>query len=276
MSTALDVDPDNLVTLKVHGKSYACSGTIGGKKCKSKDFLRGTQVDLIAREHDHILYRCVACALVVSGPHIEEQLPPRNDWRTPGGTEMQPRNPPGLWDTLHREYRFRGDVAASATNTKCRLFYDGSTPDLDGLLTSWTFGRKLEPGEDYCVYDNPPYLRGAVEAWLAKALEQAALGVKSVHLIPMASSVGWFNDLVVPYAEWHTFRGRIAFEDPLASDDASRTNPKQDNLLVIFDPYSSTIGHTAVRDARTGKRLWTRPGIILPKHVQLDHLEVTQ
>ncbi len=75
----------------------------------------------------------------------------------------------------------------------------------------------------------------------------------------MATSVAWFNDLIVPYAEWHTWRGRIAFEDPAGSPDDKRTSPKQDNLLAIFDPRSERVGHCAVRDAKTGERLWERP-----------------
>ncbi|MCX5748456.1 MAG: hypothetical protein NT062_38875, partial [Proteobacteria bacterium] len=94
-----------------------------------------------------------------------------------------------------------------------------------------------------------------IERWLQKGLSEAARGVFSVFLVPMSSSVGWFNDLVVPYAEWHTFRGRIAFVDPVPGH--KRENPKQDNLLVIFDPQSHVVGHTAVRSSKTGKVMWT-------------------
>ncbi len=115
--------------------------------------------------------------------------------------------------------------------------------------------------DEVSAFGNPPYQPlGSVAAWLRKALEQASRGVRSVLLIPMATSVAWFNDLVVPYAEWHSFRGRIEFEDP--THGAKRTSPKQDNLLVIFDPRSRTIGHAAVRDAKTGARLWTRPDLV--------------
>jgi hypothetical protein len=96
-----------------------------------------------------------------------------------------------------------------------------------------------------------------VKAWLTKAVEQAGRGIASVGLIPMATSVAWFNDLVVPFCEWHSFRGRIAFEDPMPG--APRTSPKQDNLLVILNPRSTFVGHGAVRSSKTGERLWTHP-----------------
>lgn len=160
----------------------------------------------------------------------------------------------GLWTTLHREYGFTVDVAADAANAKCVAHYDGLTPETDALKIDWA-GR---------AWMNPPYNpKGSVRLWLEKALEQASRGVFVVALVPMSSSVAWFNDLVVPYAEWHTFRGRISFEDPLAGVDDDRTSPKQDNLLAIFNPGSHVVGHAVVRDARTGERLWTRPDLCL-------------
>lgn len=165
----------------------------------------------------------------------------RVDWRTPDG----------VWKALHAEYAFNLDAAASALNAKCPAYFDGETASSDGLLQPWTVA-----GQPARVWCNPPYNpTGAIEAWLTKGIEQAREGVLSVFLIPMSSSTGWFNDLVVPYAEWHTFRLRIAFEDPTAD---ARENPKQDNLLVVFNPYSEVTGHTAVRCARKGEKLWTR------------------
>jgi hypothetical protein len=281
--------PMPTVTLKLNGKAFRCTGQITKRKrCKSKSFFVAPP-----DETNIPMYSCVVCASTrFGGPNsgIEENVAMRNDWRTPGGTKMAPQ-PGKLWTTLDEEYGFNVDAAADAKNRKTPIFFgpeDGSDPeaeipdDANGLTLNW-FGddlfkrvRALRAGlsdfeaaplwvpkhivrvEDVRAFWNCPYNpKGSVETWLRKALEQAALGVFSVGLIPMATSVAWFNDLVVPFAEWHSFKGRIPFEDP--EPDAERTSPKQDNLLVIYNPNSNVIGHTAVRDADTGKKVWVRP-----------------
>jgi phage N-6-adenine-methyltransferase len=158
----------------------------------------------------------------------------RIDWATPQ---------PG-WENLDREFDFSLDAAASAANTKCKHFYDGLTPETDGLLQPWFLWGT--------VWINPPYNpKGEIERWLLKALEECAKGVSSVFLIPMASSRGYFNDIIVPYGDWWTFNGRIAFDDPLQPQGAPRTSPKQDNLLVHFYPGNTMPGWQGVRDKKT-------------------------
>ena len=236
-------DPTPVVALKFHGKAFTCL-------CGSKTFR--------VPSPDVFRYICTDCQSTCSGEHYEAFQPPRNDWRTPDA----------IFDTLNTEYHFTLDAAASAENTKCPAFFDGKTPETDALLMPWgndgSDGRRVW---SFRAYVNPPYQpKGAVETWLKRGLEQAAQGVFSVFLVPMATSVAWFNDLVVPYAEWHSFRGRIAFDDPTAldDDDETRSSPKQDNLLVIYNPKSTTLGHAAVRCSKTGKRLWTRPDLLQP------------
>jgi hypothetical protein len=186
----------------------------------------------------------------------------------------------GLWTTLDREYNFNLDAAADAANTKCPAYFDGLTPERDALLVPWeetwidiSDGMAVEKYMPRRAFWNPPYVpKGSVETWLRRALEQARNGVFSVGLIPMSSSVAWFTELVIPYCEWHTFRGRIAFEDPLAAldPDTERQSPKQDNLLVVIDPRSTIVGHTCHRDSVTGQRLWTRADAVkrLPPNIR--------
>ncbi len=258
--------PPLTVALKVNGKAFRCSS------CKGSTFVKQ-----LTQPIEALQYACMTCfhVTVFLSEHVDELLPPRNDWQTPGGSVMEPEKD-GLFTTLHEEYGFNIDVAASAKNTKCPLYFDGLTPETDALKNDW-IGIDLarcsarhgilvaQPPLAMAlvrprVFGNCPYQpKGVIEIWLMKALEQAAKGVFSVWLIPMSSSVGWFNDLVVPFAEWQSFKGRVAFGDPLATDDSERTSPKQDNLLVIYDPHSKVVGHTAVRDAKTGKKIWTRP-----------------
>lgn len=259
------------IALKRNGKSFSCPTP----RCRSKNFFVFEQTDI--EGIDLAYYQCAVCQTHCKGgpdSGFEEQIPQRNDWRTPNA----------IWQTLHKEYKFNIDAAADRKNSKSAVYFgpeDGSDPDAhipdeaNGLKCDW-FGHDIlarqnalraDGGfrgtvrpEDISVYVNPPYNpKGSVATWLQKAIDQAGMGVHSVLLVPMATSVAWFNDLVVPYAEWHSWRGRIAFDDPAGIESDKRTSPKQDNLLVVYNPNSDRIGHCAVRDARTGEKLWTRP-----------------
>lgn len=259
---ACDVE---IVTLKVNGKAYACKNGPVKSRCGSKEFVP-----------DSDAWKCATCGWLITnamGFHVEAFLPARNDWQTPGGSVFAPE-PGGLWTTLYEEYHFHADLAASHANRKTVLYFNEENSALD---RDWTLDNLLDialynlnDAEDVKIaagdvpyrlrcFANPPYQpRGAIETWLAKAIEQCAKGVWSGWLIPMSSSVGWFNDYVVPFGQWTTFSGRIAFIDPLATADAERTSPKQDNLFVVFDPDATFSGHVAHRDAKTGRKLWER------------------
>lgn len=260
------ISPD-IVTLKVNGKSYTCKGKpVRGTRCKSKSFrvlVRGAdliQGSLLLEPQElaeRTVYECAVCMTQLwsdPGFVVEPQLPLRNDWRTPLP----------IWTALDNEFHFNTDAAADSSNAKCPFHWDEKS---NALAAPWTPERLrarakalgVDAPSQVRAFDNPPYSpTGTVEKWLQFFLEQVMLGVFSVHLVPMSSSPAWFNELVVPYAEWRTFKGRIAFEDPLATGDEARTSPKQDNLLVIYDPQSDVVGHTAVHDARTGEKIWTR------------------
>lgn len=266
------IDADEGIRLKVHGALYKCATPVRKttRKGTTTKLCGGQLFELNAQQptDEKALYRCLRCDMsrYLDRDSVVEHLPPRNDWRTPGGTKMEPIEN-GLWTTLHTEYNFNLDAAADAANTKCPDYFDGLTPERDGLLAEWDLsyinnsdGMLVENFMPARAWWNCPYIpKGTVKRWLLRALEQAKRNVFSVGLIPMSSSVAWFNELVIPYCEWHTFRGRIAFEDPSASADEKRMSPKQDNLLVVIDPRSPLVGHCSHRDSDTGARLWTRP-----------------
>jgi hypothetical protein len=63
--------------------------------------------------------------------------------------------PQELFDDWDNDVNFTIDVAASATNTKCKRFYD---EEQDGLLQSWGGER---------VWCNPPY--SEIPKWVEKA-----------------------------------------------------------------------------------------------------------
>lgn len=262
---------NDIVTLKVNGKAYACKNGPVKKRCGSKEFTPDT--------HSRETWKCASCGWFITsamGFHVESELPPRNDWRTPGGSAFQLEEN-GLWTTLHREYGFNVDLAADVNNRKTPLFlYEGfSALDRDWTLEEFLNAAVYTNSHAYDValakldieargvkaFSNPPYKpKGTIDTWLRKAIEQCEKGVWSGWLIPMSSSVGWFNDFVIPFGQWTTFDGRIAFIDPLATADSERNSPKQDNLWVVFDPNATFSGHVAHRSAKTGEYLWRRNG----------------
>lgn len=270
----------DVVTLKVNGKAYACKNGPAKARCKSKEFRldeSATRVSALQPSGGHPTYACVACGwLMCSSPgfNVEAFLPPANNWQTPGGSAFK-REENGLWTTLDKEYGFNADLAADHENRKTPLYF---CEEISALTRDWTLDELLNAAiygssHSYDIalaqldieqrgvraFANPPYQpRGTIDVWLRKAIEQCGRGVWSGWLIPMSSSVGWFAEFVIPFGQWSTFEGRIAFVDPLATEDSERNSPKQDNLFVVFDPDATFAGHVAHRSAKTGEYLWRR------------------
>lgn len=111
-----------------------------------------------------------------SGPRSEE-------WETP----------PELFASLHAEFGFTLDAAASADNAKCAEWLD------DGLAQIWTG----------TVWLNPPYGR-AVGAWIRKAFEEAQRGATVVCLVPARTDAAWWHDYAMK-GEVRFIRGRVKF-----------------------------------------------------------------
>lgn len=101
---------------------------------------------------------------------------PTDLWRTPDPT----------YQLMNTHMNFTLDAAASPDNAKCRKFF---TEADNGLQKSWA-------GET--VWCNPPYSRGHLKAWTAKAWDEAAYhDVTSCLLIPHDSSTKWWWKNVV-------------------------------------------------------------------------------
>ena len=111
----------------------------------------------------------------------------RTDWETPAG----------LFADLDAEFSFTLDVAATAENAKCPLYF---TPEQDGLKQRWA-------GVCWC---NPPYGR-EMPNWLRKAILEASRGVVTVCLIPARTNTGWFHDYCLRHGEVRFVRGRPKF-----------------------------------------------------------------
>ena len=105
--------------------------------------------------------------------------------------------PPEFVTQLEAEFgAFTLDPCARAETAKAPHYY---TKDDDGLLQPWN-------GH---VFVNPPYSHP--KPWIEKALAESGHGTVSLLLLPAATDVGWFHDLVLPSMNVRFLRGRLRF-----------------------------------------------------------------
>ena len=128
--------------------------------------------------------------------------------------------PPELFDPLDAEFHFTLDACAWPHNTKCARFW---TPDDDGLTQPWTD----------VVWCNPPYGRGVVELWIAKAHASAQAGATVVCLVKPATSTKWWHTYT-PAAEVRFLPKRVKFVGATHSAPFS-------SCLVIFRPPGNAL-----------------------------------
>lgn len=109
--------------------------------------------------------------------------------------------PQNLFDELNAEFKFNLDVCATKANAKCDRYYDAA---LDGLAQDWR-GR---------VWMNPPYGRGKIAKWMAKAREEVEAGRAKVVvcLVPARTDTAWWHDHAAK-GEVRFLRGRLKFSN---------------------------------------------------------------
>ena len=127
------------------------------------------------------------------------------------------RTPRGLQRALDHEFGFTLDVAADDKRHVTDTFF---TKADDGLKQEWA--------PETCFL-NPPY--SAIKPWLVKALEESRKGATVVALLPVRTSVGWFHDLVLPFAEVRFIRGRLRWENHESTAPFS-------SMVCIYRPNS--------------------------------------
>ena len=94
------------------------------------------------------------------------------------------QTPPEVFDYWNGIFSFTLDAAASHSNRRCDLYL---TKEQDGLALPW--GR-------HSVWCNPPYSRGSLGKWTAKAKAAAREGATVVMLIPSSTDTKWWHDNV--------------------------------------------------------------------------------
>ncbi|WP_085248437.1 phage N-6-adenine-methyltransferase [Gilliamella mensalis] len=121
------------------------------------------------------------------------------------------QTPIELYEFLNARFSFVCDVAASDHN---HLHLNYLTESYDSLLNGWAH---LKSGFAFC---NPPYSR--ILPWVKKAREAADRGVGTVMLLPVDTSVEWFNELRKLASEiYFIVNGRISF---VRSDNKQKIN----------------------------------------------------
>lgn len=141
----------------------------------------------------------------------------KDDWETPAS----------LFDSLHMEFRFTIDAAASDENHKLPRYF---TMAQNGLQQSWRGER---------VFCNPPYSRKTKTnpgqaAWIKKAYEESRAGALVVMLIPARTDTEAFHEYILPHAEIRFLRGRLRF----GCDGKQKDAAPFPSMIVIFRPQS--------------------------------------
>ena len=136
------------------------------------------------------------------------------DWQTPKV----------LFDELDQAVGgFAVDAAASGSNHLTPVWYGPGSDQPDALVVD----RWLSPA--FC---NPPYGRG-IERWLDKFIEQQAVGVTTVAILPARTEVRWWYERVVPFASIVFLVGRVPFVDPARTKP---TQPDHGSAILMYEP----------------------------------------
>jgi phage N-6-adenine-methyltransferase len=139
-----------------------------------------------------------------------------------------------LYELLNKEFCFVADMAATASNTKHKRFF---TTEDDSLSIDWP--RKH-------VFLNPPYSRGLLPKFVAKAREEAIKGSKPVLLLPASTSSGWWVKYVSKEdynlsIEIRFLTPRVPFlinGKPMLSKSGKPTGAMTPNVIVTFEPHT--------------------------------------
>jgi len=141
----------------------------------------------------------------------------KNEW----GTD------PIVVQAMDREFNFGVDVFASEKNHKFKNYFTKVHSAFD---------------HDWNIYDqttawaNPPYGRGCIKKAMLKAIDQKALNVTTVFLVPATLDARW-----LPIKEISEIRiitgGRLSFYHPVTGKKVNGNT--KGSMFVIFRPTIS-------------------------------------
>jgi len=157
---------------------------------------------------------------------------PRNFDTTPTTPKDEMRTPPSLFKRLDDKFRFDLDVACTPYNCLSRNQYGYCVGD-DALSKEWT-RFLMDNGDDAnSFFCNPPYSRGMIEKFLAKAYSESLKGAIVVLLLPGDISTQWFHKYCFKAAEWIIIDGRVKFND--INGNPSKGSPQFGSMCIVFD-----------------------------------------
>jgi phage N-6-adenine-methyltransferase len=133
--------------------------------------------------------------------------------------------PQAFWLTLHEEFDFEIDAAASRDNAKLPVYFDAH---IDGLVAHWHDCASR-------AWLNPPYSKCA--EFVAKADMERQHGVTTVMLIPSRTDTRWWHAHIWdrdthqprPGVEIRFVKGRLKFGD-------GKNSAPFPSVVVIFRP----------------------------------------
>jgi phage N-6-adenine-methyltransferase len=157
------------------------------------------------------------------------------------------RQPPSWWNNdhwatppafvaelAHRFGKFDLDACAKAKTAKAPRYYGIAE---NGLRSPW----------NGVTFFNPP--QSEMLLWVRRAKMQVARDIcpLAVGLLPASVATNWFHKYVLPYAEIHFVRGRIAFLD-WNLEPASAT--RGEHFVAVWRPgLQATIYNSIVFEA---------------------------
>lgn len=157
------------------------------------------------------------------------------------------RTPPEVFNTLNREFGFVADMASSANNALCKVFF---TENHDSLSFDWKYEIEMALGHDICsgynyVYLNPPY--SDPMPWIKKAAGAQLRGLGVVMLLNCDPSVGWFAEALKTVSEIRFIvadespeskrgysSGRLGFVDDKGNAVNGNNKPQ---FVLVFNPF---------------------------------------
>jgi phage N-6-adenine-methyltransferase len=153
------------------------------------------------------------------------------------------RTPPALFKRLDERFCFDCDAAATEDNTLCNTFFarhfsNKENPlelhkipfETDAITADWCSHLRIGCRTFYC---NPPYSRGNIDKFVAKAYSESLKGAIVVMLLPADVSTAWFRDYCMMAAEWIIIKGKVHFNNPDGTPMIG--SPKFGSIAVVFD-----------------------------------------
>ena len=136
--------------------------------------------------------------------------------------------PQEVYDRLHAEFDFQIDLAASAENHKCGLWFDEES---DALTHPWAADLLS------CGWLNPPYSRGLCAKFIDKAARERLRGFLTVMLLPVRTDTKAFHLNIYDAQKW---QARVGVEIRLLPGrlrfGGAKAGAPFPSMVVVFRP----------------------------------------